>query len=120
MRLGSTSLWRAVLYVLLVTISYLALTPAPPASVDLGWDKLNHTAAFAALALAACLGWPETRYGKAPLMLALLAYGGAIEIIQWFVPGRSCEWGDLLADAMGISVGALLAAGALRLARRTT
>jgi VanZ family protein len=50
----------------------------------------------------------------------LLAYGGAIEIIQWFVPGRSCEWGDLLADAMGISIGALLAAGALRLVRRTT
>ena len=104
---------------LFVTVSYLALTPSPPKGVDLGWDKLNHASAFAALALAACLGWPEMRYGKAPMLAALLAYGGAIEIIQLFVPGRSCEWGDLLADAVGISLGALLAAGVLRLSRST-
>jgi len=50
-------------------------------------------------------------------MLALLAYGGAIEVIQLFVPGRSCEWGDLLADAIGISLGVLLAKGMTRLDR---
>lgn len=104
---------------LFVTVSYLALTPSPSTGVDLGWDKLNHASAFAALAFAACLGWPEMRYGRAPMLAALLAYGGAIEIIQLFVPGRSCEWGDLLADAVGISLGALLAAGVLRLARST-
>ena len=108
-----------MLYALLVIVSYLALTPAPPTSADLGWDKANHASAFAALAFAACLGWPKVRHGKTPILVGLLAYGGAIELIQLFIPGRSCEWGDLLADAVGISVGALLTIAVLQFTHRT-
>ena len=112
--LRAAQTWRAVLALLLVVVSYLALTPFPPHGVDLGWDKLNHTAAFAALAFAAWLGLPAPRYNQRLLLLSLLAYGGAIEILQLWVPGRSCEWGDLAADAVGITVGACLAALAKR------
>ena len=41
--------------------------------------------------------------------------GGLIEIAQYFVPGRSSEWGDLLADAGGAVTGAALALLWLRL-----
>lgn len=112
---SATLVWRVILALLLILVSYLALTPAPPPGLDLGWDKLNHTAAFAALGLAACLslaGWGRQRW--LPLS-GLLVYGGAIEIGQLFVPGRSCEWSDLLADAIGITLGAIIAALARRI-----
>jgi VanZ family protein len=41
-------------------------------------------------------------------MLGLLAFGAAIEVVQAFVPGRSCEWEDLLADSVGIVAGVLV------------
>jgi VanZ family protein len=43
-----------------------------------------------------------------------VAFGGLIEVLQLFVPGRSSEWGDLLADSVGIAGGAVIAAYVLR------
>jgi VanZ family protein len=109
--------WRAILALLLLVVSYLALTPSTQDGPDLGWDKLNHVSAFVALAFAAWLGFAKSQRNQRLGMLALLAYGGSIELIQLCVPGRSCEWGDLLADAIGISLGVLLAKGMTRLNR---
>jgi VanZ family protein len=89
------------------------LVPAPPPAVDTGWDKANHLLAFAGPMFAGCAaGWPARR-----LAAALLAYGGAIELLQTRLPPRSGDWADWLADAAGIALGALLArawAGLLR------
>ncbi len=106
--------WRGLLLVLVVVVSGFALTPDPPASASLGWDKLNHTASFAALAFAAWLGFPGNRAKAALVLAGLLAFGASIEIAQSFIPSRSAEWGDLLADAIGIACGALLAAAAAK------
>jgi VanZ family protein len=114
----SRRLWRTILVLLWMVVSYLALTPSPQNGPDLGWDKLNHTSAFVALAFAAWLGFAQARRSQRLWMLVLLAYGGGIEILQLYVPGRSCEWGDLLADAVGIAVGAFLAMLAQRVARQ--
>lgn len=43
------------------------------------------------------------------LFVVVLAYGGAIEIAQSYLPPREGDWLDLLADAVGISLGLLLA-----------
>lgn len=110
--------WQALLLVLVVAVCYLALTPRPPKEVDFGWDKLNHSAAFAALALAGCLAFPGSRRTVLWVLLAMVALGGLIEVLQAFVPGRSSDWGDLLADSVGVVVGAVLARLALRRARR--
>ena len=104
--------WRAVLTVLLCVIAWLALTPVPPRQADLGWDKLNHLSAFGTLAVVAVLGRCGP-YGR--IAAGLLAYGGLIELLQTFVPNRSGEWADLLADGVGIALGLLLAAGWRRL-----
>ena len=109
--------WRITLLVLVVVVGWLALSPKPPPRVDLGWDKLNHACAFAALAAAACFSLRFERARPAAL-LALLVYGGLIEIAQTNVPGRNGEWADLLADAVGIAIGALLAAALLGAAER--
>ena len=109
--------WRITLVVLAIMVGYLALTPHPPPAADLGWDKLNHACAFATLAGAACFSLRSAR-GRPMALLALLAYGGLIEIAQTFVPGRNGEWSDLLADAVGIAIGALLAGGLMAAAGR--
>ena len=101
--------WRWALLLLAALVAVLALVPAPPQQMDLGWDKLNHVAAFAALGLCAVFGWRGGRVGRLSVLLALLAYGAAIELLQLQVPNRSAEWADLGADAIGIGLGALWA-----------
>ncbi|MBC7956337.1 MAG: VanZ family protein [Cytophagales bacterium] len=100
-------------------VCYLAFTPQPPRELDFGWDKLNHAAAFVALTLAGCFGFPGSRRTVLGVLLAMLALGVLIEIVQYFVPGRSSEWADLGADAIGMALGATLALVTLKLVRQT-
>jgi VanZ family protein len=106
--------WRWALLLLAVLVTVLAVVPAPPRQMDLGWDKLNHVAAFAALAVCAVFGWQSSRAARLSVLLSLLALGAAIELLQLQVPNRSGEWTDLGADAIGIGLGALLAVFWLR------
>ena len=95
---------RLALFALLIaTISWLALSPHPPSGVSTGWDKANHALAFAALMGSGRLAWPPR---LALLAGALLAYGVLIELLQAQIPGRSAEAWDVLADALGIAIGA--------------
>ena len=104
--LHTLRLWRGLLMLMLGAVLYLALAPNPPQSGTLGWDKLNHVLAFVALGSVARLGvvrpWPW-------IATALLGFGGLIELLQMLTPTRSAEWADLLADALGIAIGLMLA-----------
>jgi VanZ family protein len=113
---GAVRAWRALLLVLLAAVTWLALTPAPPPAAGLLWDKFNHLAAFASLALAAQLGFRRRWLWVA---LGLLAYGGLIELLQALTPTRMGDVEDLLADTAGIALGQAAAALAVRWARRT-
>ncbi len=100
------SAWcKAVFAGLVLLVSWLAFTPNPPPGADLGWDKANHASAFATLMLVAACAWPQWLRASPA---ALLAYGGLIEIVQSFIPGRDGEWPDLLADGVGIVLGLAL------------
>jgi VanZ family protein len=112
--------WRWALLLLGAAITLLALLPAPPQQANLGWDKLNHVAAFATLAVCAVLGWRESRAARLTVLLALLAFGGAIELMQLQVPNRSGEWSDLGADAIGLGLGTTLALLWLRRRKAST
>lgn len=102
--------WRVMLALLVIIITALALVPAPPPTLSTGWDKANHALAFAALAFASVwAAWPQPRRW-ALLFVVVLAYGGAIEIAQSFLPPREADWADLAADAVGIALGLLAAA----------
>ncbi len=91
----------------------MMLWPRPPASLDvIGWDKANHALAFAALALTALLGRQgRSTAGAAAWLLALVAWGGVLELLQSQLPPRQGDWADLLANAVGVALGALLARG---------
>jgi VanZ family protein len=112
----STKWWRWLLAALLVTVSWLALSPAPPHALDSGWDKLNHASAFAVLTLSGIFASPRSRAGVLMLLFSQLCFGALIEIAQSFTPTRSAEWGDLLADMVGMAAGWLAAMLVTRLA----
>lgn len=99
---------------MLVAVSYLALTPDPPPYIDTGWDKANHLLAFGALAFTAMQAFAPSRWKPGAVALALLVYGFLIELLQSLVPGRFGEFGDVLADALGIGLGLTLAWAAQR------
>ena len=103
--------WRALLLALLLAVAWLAFMSDPPDPGLPQGDKANHLLAFAVLAAVASLcaapGWAQAARAAA----GLLVYGGFIEAVQTQLPGRSGEWPDLLADALGIAFG--LAASAL-------
>ena len=111
-------LWRVLLGLLFVAITWLALVPDPPQGISTGWDKSNHLLAFASLAFTgvwAC--WPQPRQWWL-LVLALLAYGVGIEIAQGFLPPRSADAADVLADGVCIALGLLVAWPFIVLTRR--
>jgi VanZ family protein len=91
---------QGLLWICLAFISYLALTPQPDAP-GLGWDKLNHVAAFLVLALLAELGWPGRGrlYWRIGL---LLAYGAVLELVQAGLAHREGSMPDLIADGVGL------------------
>jgi VanZ family protein len=101
--------WRALLLLLIAVITWLALSPAPPKTLNTGWDKANHALAFAALAFSCVWGWWPRPRQWGWVVLALLAYGVGIEIAQSFLPPREADWHDVVADSVGIALGLLAA-----------
>ena len=93
--------WRAALLVALAAVTLLAVMPQAEVPVTTSWDKSDHLLAFFVLTLLAERSFPQQPFWRyvAP---ALLAYGGALEIFQYFTPSRFAAWSDLAADAIGI------------------
>ena len=100
--------WRWLLALAMLALLVLSLAPASVASAlpTTGWDKSNHALGFAVLGLLGQWAWP----GRTAIVLtALLAYGGLIELLQSLTPDRVAEAADLLADWVGLLLGAGLA-----------
>lgn len=112
----ATWFWRTALGVLAIVVLILALMPAPPSTLDTGWDKLNHALAFAALAVCSCFSGSASPRRLLMAGALLIAFGGAIELLQSQIPGRDAEWADLLADSVGMVVGMLSALSMRRMA----
>ena len=78
-----------------------------------GLDKIAHVGAYALLAWLAARAFAtlalKPSAGWVPWAAALFAalYGLSDELHQSFVPGRSAEAWDLVADTIGAAIGAL-------------
>ncbi len=104
---------RAAFWTSVALIGGFSLLPPellPPQTFSV-WDKAQHAGGFALLTVLGQLayrGWAWRMAG------ALLAYGALIEWAQWATGWRTGDLQDLLADAVGIGVGALLVTGVFR------
>lgn len=73
--------------------------------------KLAHTFEYAVLGISICIFLcSDQRSSKKCFWMALgigFAYACTDEFHQWFVPGRSCEFRDVLIDSNGVFLGVL-------------
>ena len=97
--------------------------PSPDIGPDLPEkDKLLHLAAYGVMGYLACRAFATLPRLRLPLMIAMagfvfaLLFGASDEWHQSFVPGRTCDGWDLVADG----VGALLAVAAFSWRRHRT
>jgi VanZ family protein len=102
--------WLGLCLFLVLVICWLAFHPKPPHFTELPNDKVNHLLAFASLGFTGALSRQRGWRAAVAVVVALVAFGGFIEIVQTYIPGRAGEWGDLVADSVGIAIGLALAA----------
>jgi VanZ family protein len=107
-------LWLSIGAVLVLNVLVLSLMPLSPTSIiteiPFG-DKVAHAAVY--LVLMVWFGGiiPVRHYHY--LFAVLLIYGAVIEVLQYFVPYRTMEPADLLADGIGLLLGWMLARAGL-------
>lgn len=91
----------------LLFVLVLSMWPMPePPTLSTGWDKTDHIATYF---LLGCLGLIAWRPRSGRVLAGLVAYGGAIELLQSLVPSRVGDWQDVMANVAGV----LLAAAAI-------
>jgi VanZ family protein len=111
-----------------VAILCASLVPLPekrggPAVVPFGITAWLHVGGYAALA-ASLLGvfrFPDTSGSSVQntslTVVATMVFGIGIEIAQTAVPGRAFAVGDILANAIGVTTGVVLALAVLTVHR---
>jgi VanZ family protein len=89
--------------------------PSPREEPDLPYfDKSLHMLGYALLGALFCRAYGASWHGAGRWRTALLGvvsaglYGVSDEIHQYFVPGRSAEVMDVVADVVGAAAGAVL------------
>lgn len=92
---------RLVFTVAILAITHLATTSLDYPLVENVWDKLNHFAAFAVLALLLDYSFPNRKFGLWKFA-ALCGYGVLLELIQYYLPDRFFSLFDICTDGIGI------------------
>jgi VanZ family protein len=89
-------------------IFLLSSRPALPAPDLVGLDKLAHFAVYAVLGVLLSHAGLRTAVPSGWLIALGVLYGASDEWHQFFVPGRTPEFADWVADACGVVAGVLL------------
>ena len=96
-------IYRIVFLVLVLLISFAALTPQGDISVPY-LDKIFHFSAFIILSLFLDLSLKRTLLSSKAALIFLIFYALLIELVQYFLPYRSAEFFDFISDLLGILV----------------
>ncbi|MBN2528630.1 MAG: VanZ family protein [Deltaproteobacteria bacterium] len=115
-----TWLFALIIYLMMIfMVSHLSSQQIGQLPIAV-WDKLVHFLEYMPVGLMVTgllhAKWPNVAWGRtifgAIVIVAIL--GGLDEFHQSFVPGRTVSAGDVVADTMGATVGALSAAALLK------
>jgi VanZ family protein len=98
--------WKLAFWLCALAVLVLSLGPVSPQLPTTGWDKSNHLLAFCVLTTLGRQAYPAR---PLQIIIGLMLYGGAIELLQMLTPDRYAEWLDWLADVLGIAFGHVLA-----------
>lgn len=95
---GPALLWAAVIFA-------VSSRPSLPVDVAYGLDKVAHFGAYWVLGTALARGQHRTGWHWATAVALGMLYGASDEFHQSFVPGRSPDAADWVADALGTGAG---------------
>jgi VanZ family protein len=107
--------WPPLIYMGgIFSLSAQSRLPEPPGPWILSWDKAQHCTAYFILGLLiirSARRFPAWKGMPAPLQAVLMGalYGTLDEVHQYFVPGRSTDPFDLMADITGLVLAAAAA-----------
>lgn len=97
---------KTSLILVLLGITFLSLKP-PAGGVEIKVnDKFGHLLAYCVLTVNAGLLFSKKHWLF--VALAAFSFSALMEYLQGFVPGRSVDWKDLVANAMGTGIGLLV------------
>ena len=91
--------WAGVIFAL----SSRSTLPTP--ALFPGFDKAAHFGAYALLGFLLARGAAASRLGPGWVLALGLLYGASDEYHQSFVPGRTVDAWDWVADALGVAAG---------------
>jgi len=98
-------LWQGIAWLLVVAVVIVTLIPEPPPVEFMpAWDKAHHFLAYAGLTF-----WFRQVFVSMRWTLFLVALGIALEFIQGWSGYRHFEYGDMVANTLGVLSGLLLA-----------
>ena len=97
--------WFFLSVLLLLSVSFLSLSPNEELPEVAGSDKTHHLIAYALLAFPTALRRPN---GWRYIILFFAIYSGGIEVIQPYV-NRYGEWTDFIANLAGLLIGSIIA-----------
>ena len=90
---------------LFLLLLFLLPVPSGPLEETTHLDKVVHFGVFVGFALLLHL---DRSSRAAATLLASAAFAGGIEVVQWLLPYRGCDWWDFAAGAAGGAAGAAL------------
>lgn len=94
---------KTSLILVLIGIAFLSLkSPTGGIEVKVN-DKFGHLLAYCVLTVNAGLLVSKNKWLF--VALAAFSFSALMEYLQGFVPGRSVDWKDLLANAIGTGIG---------------
>ena len=96
---------KSLFYLYVIVILFLA-TSVNNSGVDTGGDTANHILAFIVYAILFHLSFKKSYIY---LFISGLFFGSIIELIQYFLPYRSCDFKDLVMDLIGLIIGFFIA-----------
>jgi VanZ family protein len=101
-------IWKVIGWMLVILVVYLSLTPSPVEFPVEEGDRYEHALAYATL-----MFWFAHLHdgfrARVGLALGLIALGVGLEFVQRMTGYRSFQLADMLADAVGVGIGWLVA-----------
>ena len=108
--LAAICLFAAVSWGLLAPNAFVVLRTMPLSPLTLMNDILIHLMAYTIAAYTGCMLFANGDLARTRLIAVLLAvHGTGTELLQAFIPQRTCSASDLMANLTGIAVGAVIA-----------
>lgn len=102
---------RVLAWLLALAIVVLSLVPPSYRPITEASHNLEHLAIFLTTGFAFAVAYPEKPFA---LTIGLVIFCGAIELAQWWVPGRHMRLSDFIVDAAAACIGLSVASVAVR------